>query len=487
MTYLSRVRQKKPFAIKTGRQPGLFGGLIRMCENGRLKIGTGEACAGLSELRDLGLVAPKPDPDAGAVRLAGGVSPETILPCIDLMDRIKIALLPLVSDGCPVEFCSGFVEYQDLSFAEEIPGRLIAVGQGPSQAAASLACLGEMAERLSLLSRGEGDPLILHESFSDVSAAASLNFSEGQQALLTEEFPALKANYRNGQIHWEEICDRRIRVASLTGEKTGLAPSLVCLLREGGGFKVPGAPITSSNGAAAWWNYEGARERAVMELIERDSVACWWYNRLIPERYSISEMSPWLPGALADWFAQRERRIHFLRLATDLNCTVIAAISHDRNGKGLAYGFKAALALEDAVGGAALELVQMEMHLQTIADYTPSDEQEDYEHPLMRMSQGIDVTANPWLAGNREAATAWPEAATWAALLDCLDERSIPVWSFEATRPDIGVPTVKAISPALRDWSPRFGAGRLYSLPVSLGMRSSALREQDLNPLRFVT
>src|SRR5207344_2591664 len=51
------------------------------------------------------------------------------------------------------------------------------------------------------------------------------------------------------------------------------------------------------------------------------------------------------------------------------------------------------------------------------------------------------------------------------------------------TRPDIGVPVVRVIVPGLRHFYRRFAPGRLYDIPVKLGLRKTPLREQDLNPL----
>jgi len=193
-----------------------------------------------------------------------------------------------------------------------------------------------------------------------------------------------------------------------------------------------------------------------------------------------------LDGDLAGWLADRARHTHFLQLANDLGCTVIAAISHDPAGRALAYGFKAALAPVDAVAGATLEMVQMEMHLQTVADTLPPEEGGDFAHPLMKLSQTVDVTQEVWLSGNPRDEPDLRDTS-WTALVASLADRSIPVWTFDATRSDIGVPTVKAISPVLRDWSSRFGPGRLYDLPVQLGLRDRPLCEEELNPLRFVS
>jgi ribosomal protein S12 methylthiotransferase accessory factor len=51
------------------------------------------------------------------------------------------------------------------------------------------------------------------------------------------------------------------------------------------------------------------------------------------------------------------------------------------------------------------------------------------------------------------------------------------------TRPDIEVPVVRVIVPGMRHFYRRFAPGRLYDVPVKLGLRDRALPESELNPI----
>jgi ribosomal protein S12 methylthiotransferase accessory factor len=53
----------------------------------------------------------------------------------------------------------------------------------------------------------------------------------------------------------------------------------------------------------------------------------------------------------------------------------------------------------------------------------------------------------------------------------------------DQTRPDIGVPVVRVIVPGLRHFYRRFAPGRLYDVPVKLGLLERPLSESELNPL----
>jgi ribosomal protein S12 methylthiotransferase accessory factor YcaO len=50
------------------------------------------------------------------------------------------------------------------------------------------------------------------------------------------------------------------------------------------------------------------------------------------------------------------------------------------------------------------------------------------------------------------------------------------------TRPDVEVPVVRVIVPGLRHFYRRFAPGRLYDIPVELGLRDAPLPESELTP-----
>jgi oxazoline/thiazoline synthase len=52
----------------------------------------------------------------------------------------------------------------------------------------------------------------------------------------------------------------------------------------------------------------------------------------------------------------------------------------------------------------------------------------------------------------------------------------------DQTRPVIEVPVVRVIVPGLRHFYRRFGSGRLYDVPVMLGLRDAPLLESELTP-----
>ena len=56
----------------------------------------------------------------------------------------------------------------------------------------------------------------------------------------------------------------------------------------------------------------------------------------------------------------------------------------------------------------------------------------------------------------------------------------------DQTRPDIELKVVKVIVPGLRHFWSRFGKGRLYDVPVKMGLLSAALQEEEMNSVPMV-
>src|SRR5262249_46389929 len=69
------------------------------------------------------------------------------------------------------------------------------------------------------------------------------------------------------------------------------------------------------------------------------------------------------------------------------------------------------------------------------------------------------------------------------ACVKLASRHGLDVLVLDQTRPDIEVPVARVIVPGLRHYYRRFAPGRLYEVPVRLGLRKRPLREAELNPL----
>ncbi len=70
-----------------------------------------------------------------------------------------------------------------------------------------------------------------------------------------------------------------------------------------------------------------------------------------------------------------------------------------------------------------------------------------------------------------------------AACVELTKKAGLDFLVLDQTRPDIEVPVVRVIVPHLRHFYRRFAPGRLYDVPVKLGLRDRPIQEQGLNPI----
>jgi ribosomal protein S12 methylthiotransferase accessory factor len=69
------------------------------------------------------------------------------------------------------------------------------------------------------------------------------------------------------------------------------------------------------------------------------------------------------------------------------------------------------------------------------------------------------------------------------ACVDIAKRAGLDFLVLDQTRPDIETPVARVIVPGLRHFYRRFAPGRLYDVPVKLGLRDKPILESDLNPL----
>ncbi|MFD0854184.1 YcaO-like family protein, partial [Actinomadura adrarensis] len=88
-----------------------------------------------------------------------------------------------------------------------------------------------------------------------------------------------------------------------------------------------------SNGNAAGSTLDDAIVRGFLELVERDGVALWWYNRTRRPAVRLDELGDAWATELVEHFHAMNREIWVLDLTTDLGVPVMAAVSR-RTGEG---------------------------------------------------------------------------------------------------------------------------------------------------------
>ncbi len=241
-----------------------------------------------------------------------------------------------------------------------------------------------------------------------------------------------------------------------------------------------------SNGCAAGNTVEEAIVQGFLELVERDSYAIWWYNRSQRAELDLSRFDDAYVRDLKTQLADTGRRLWVLDITTDLGIPSFVAMSHSTatGQEFIEYGSGSHFDARIALLRALTELNQfLSIGLMGGRDAGASSNDSSgpfrlQDHPYLIPNGGPaappDFGVNFGSLDTREQALACVDVAKRAGL-DFL--------VLDQTRPDIEVPVARVIVPGLRHFYRRFAPGRLYDVPVKLGLRDKPILESELNPL----
>jgi oxazoline/thiazoline synthase len=241
---------------------------------------------------------------------------------------------------------------------------------------------------------------------------------------------------------------------------------------------------TDSNGCAAGNTREEAIVQGFLELVERDAYAIWWYNRLRAPEVDLSEFDDAYIRDIKSQFADHGRNIWVLDITSDLGVPTYVAIMHwIKDGKeNIEFGSGSHFDKRIALLRSLTELSQFlsigEGGLRgdrSSLDGTTPLKLEDY--PFLQPA--TDAPAPPPLNMNV------PLDSVKEQVEACVEVARRAGYDFlvlDQTRPDVEVPVVRVVVPGLRHFYKRFGPGRLYDVPVKLGLLDHPRREDELTP-----
>lgn len=344
-----------------------------------------------------------------------------------------------------------------------------AVGSGRTRDAARLAALLEGLERYSMAYDGT-EPLV-HGSLTSLGASAihpnaCMLFSDRQYS--TGNAPLPYPSDEN--IAWVEGW-------SLVSDERRYLPATICFV---GAEAVLGNQycVSDSNGVAAGSSLKDAAVRAFLELIERDAASIWWFNQLPRLSIDVSKIDDEFCRNLVTTFDTRNRDVWMCEITSDMQVPCWAAISTARDGTDLWFGFSAAFSHRAAARQALFELCQRLPLPRTGTERKPNKlslgrfpfVRSGVPQPLTSFSESFE-----------------PDADEFETCLRTAERSGVDFSVFNLTREDVGVPVVRAIAPGLRHLRPRFAVGRLYDVPVRLGLRKRPLAENQFTETGPVT
>jgi ribosomal protein S12 methylthiotransferase accessory factor len=241
-----------------------------------------------------------------------------------------------------------------------------------------------------------------------------------------------------------------------------------------------------SNGCAAGNTVEEAILQGFLELVERDAYAIWWYNKLQRPQVDLDELGDSYVRDLRAAFAAMGRNVWALDVTNDIGVPVVVAVAHWKEGdeEFIEVAAGAHFDLRIATLRAMTELNQFLAIERLRGRRGPVEGEESgdpvplREHPYMRPHGKASFEHSPFAdfvtLDRREQVR---------ACVDHMARKGFDFLVLDQTRPDVEVPVVRVIVPGLRHFYRRFGPGRLYDVPVALGLRKRPIREQELNPL----
>jgi oxazoline/thiazoline synthase len=281
-------------------------------------------------------------------------------------------------------------------------------------------------------------------------------------------------------------------VWSIVKNEQRLLPSALLYSDHTGSYQVPSLRA-DSNGNAAGSSLEDAILQGFFELVERDAVALWWYNRTRQPAVDLGSFGdPWIAGLQEDYPARLGRQVWVLDITSDLGIPAMAAISRrtDKPAEDIMFGFGAHFDPHVAVRRALTELGQL---LPAVVDARPDGTGYGPPDPhLMSWWTSATVANQPYLRpGPAQPTTAadyrytpHPDMADDIARIRVLAHRAgLDILVLDQTRPDINMPVVKVVVPGLRHFWPRFAPGRLFDVPVRLGRLAERTAYEELNPI----
>jgi bacteriocin biosynthesis cyclodehydratase domain-containing protein len=359
--------------------------------------------------------------------------------------------------------------------------RHLSAGKGMTATQAQASALCEAIERYSGVFRG--DQPVVHGRLGEVPGAIHpnrcLNFSSRQYRA--------RRNGDTAPHTWvPEAFDERAAIDwaplwSLTARTWRHLPAAYCYYgcrdRNGHRYCRP-----DSNGCAAGNTREEAILQAFLELVERDAVAIWWYNRVRRPGVALETF----PGPYFDLLAAHYRRLRrtmqVLDLTTDLRVPTFVALSRQLppGRPDLIVGAGTHFDPSVAVARALTEMNQflpaaLAGRLQPVLHAPRAGPRFLEPDPRQAPRQFSDFPAPP----------ASDVGALVRRCVGLAAERGLETLVLDQMRPDIGVPVVRVVVPGLRHFYPRLGRGRLYDVPVTLGWLDRRRREDALNPVPF--
>ena len=252
--------------------------------------------------------------------------------------------------------------------------------------------------------------------------------------------------------------------------------------------------ICDANGNAAGNVLEEAILQGFCELIERDCVATWWYNRIPRPGVDLDSLDDPYIETVRRYYRAQQRELWMLDISSDLEVPAFAAVSR-RVGHpvdDVVVGFGAHPSAQIAMMRALTEMNQFLPFISERDDDGNTVYPGDGEAAIIDWLRTTRIDDAPWLRPAPGAPLRRVEDhpspdgqrldETLQAMLTRAAAAGLEVLVVDQSRPEIELNVAKVMVPGLRHFWRRLGRGRLYDVPVRLGWIDRPVPEAELNP-----
>jgi oxazoline/thiazoline synthase len=250
------------------------------------------------------------------------------------------------------------------------------------------------------------------------------------------------------------------------------------------------ACFADSNGNAAGSTREDAILQGFLELVERDAVALWWYNRLTVPGVDLNSLQDPYIARLERYYHSLQRKFWVLDVTSDLGIPTFAAVSCSTadGPTEILVGFGSHLDARLAVLRSIEEMNQTIPHL-----LEWKQGKANIDALTDKFWRRATLRRQTYLVPSEESRAITPPSNPNLDLKEVVEscqkvveDRGLEFLVLDQTRADIGLPVVKVVVPGLRHFWPRFAPGRLYDVPVQRGQIDQPRAESELNRIPVI-
>lgn len=291
------------------------------------------------------------------------------------------------------------------------------------------------------------------------------------------------------KMHWTSLY-------SLTHRDFKYLPSCFCFMQypqEQDDWHLLAYP--DSNGGSTGNILEEAILHGFLEVVERDCVALWWYNKIRRPAVDLVSFNEPYFLKLIEYYKSLNRSLYVLDITSDLQIPTFVAISHrlDDEKQDIVLGCGAHVDYRIAIERSLVEVNQI-LPLAMVSDEDRAQgKYRTQDKPILDWLMKATMENQPYLVPldkrHEKKVSDYPqlcEPNVYDAVTFCVNaaaEQGLETLVLNMTRPDVKLPVVRVIVPHMRHFWKRLGPGRLYDVPVKMGWLDKPRKEEEMNPI----